>query len=103
MKIFIGYEEKYPVSYEVCKASITRFTDEHDIQPLDKKKLQESKDYWRPFKVKLQTLPLLVFSCRISVIIKTMLLFVMEILCGDVTHKKSKTLLNRVLNLQVCG
>ncbi len=50
MKIFIGYEEKYPVSYEVCKASITRFTDEHDIQPLDKKKLQESKDYWRPFQ-----------------------------------------------------
>ena len=25
-------------------------TDEHNIQPLDKKKLQESKDYWRPFQ-----------------------------------------------------
>ena len=71
MKIFIGYEEKYPVSYEVCKASITRFTDEHDIQPLDKKKLQESKDYWRP-----------------SVTIKTMLFSVMEILCGDVILQK---------------
>ncbi|NDG53600.1 MAG: glycosyltransferase [Flavobacteriia bacterium] len=39
MIIFIGYEEKYPESYEVCKASIERFSEHHDIRPLRKKNL----------------------------------------------------------------
>jgi len=49
VKIFIGYEEKYPESYEVCKASIERYGD-HDIHPLRKPLLQEQGIYSRTFQ-----------------------------------------------------
>ena len=39
MKIFIGYEEDYPEAYEVCKDSIERFNNTHQIVPLIKKNL----------------------------------------------------------------
>jgi len=36
MRIFIGYESRYPQAYEVCKASIERWNKGHDIQPIKK-------------------------------------------------------------------
>ena len=47
MKIFIGYEEAHPEMYDVCKASIKRFSTTHEIYPLRKKKLGM---YKRPYQ-----------------------------------------------------
>ena len=48
MRIFIGYEEAHPEMYEVCKASILRFNNSHDVRPLIKSELQERGIYYRP-------------------------------------------------------
>jgi len=48
MKIFIGYEEEYPEAYKVCKASIERFNNTHEIMPLIKKNLIKEGIYYRP-------------------------------------------------------
>ena len=48
MKIFIGYEEEHPEAYEVCKASIERFNNTHQIIPLVKKNLIKEGLYNRP-------------------------------------------------------
>ena len=50
MKIYIGYEEAHPEMYEVCKASIERFSRQHIIKPLRKKHLIEQGVYSRPFQ-----------------------------------------------------
>ena len=47
MRIFIGYESRYPETYEVCKASILRFNKAHDIQPIIKEEMVD-KGYHRP-------------------------------------------------------
>ena len=47
MKIFIGYEEAHPEMYEVCKASIERFSCLHHIQPVRKAHIEE---YKRPYQ-----------------------------------------------------
>ena len=47
MKIFIGYEEAHPEMYEVCKASIERFSCLHHIQPVRKSQIDE---YKRPYQ-----------------------------------------------------
>ena len=47
MKIFIGYETKYPQQYEVCKASIERFNTAHDIRPIIKEEMIDI-GYHRP-------------------------------------------------------
>ncbi len=47
MNIFIGYEEAHPEMYEVCKASIERFSNLHIIKPIRKKEIPE---YTRPFR-----------------------------------------------------
>tara|TARA_B100001778_G_scaffold324596_1_gene319115 strand:+ start:6518 stop:7177 length:660 start_codon:yes stop_codon:yes gene_type:complete len=47
VKIFIGYEEAHPEMYDVCKASIKRFSTTHEIYPLRKKKLGM---YKRPYQ-----------------------------------------------------
>ena len=39
MKIFIGYENEYPESFEVCAESIRRFNQNHEIIPLLKSEL----------------------------------------------------------------
>ena len=41
MKIFIGYENEYPESFEVCAESIRRFNQNHEIIPLVKSELEE--------------------------------------------------------------
>ena len=50
MNIYIGYEESHPEMYEVCKASIERFSNLHIIKPLRKKHLIEQGVYSRPFQ-----------------------------------------------------
>ena len=50
MNIYIGYEESHPELYEVCKASIERFSNLHIIKPLRKKHLIEQGVYSRPFQ-----------------------------------------------------
>ena len=47
MRIFIGYEEAHPEMYQVCKASIERFSSLHVIKPIRKKDIEE---YTRPFQ-----------------------------------------------------
>tara|TARA_Y100001937_G_scaffold119928_1_gene176392 strand:- start:704 stop:1360 length:657 start_codon:yes stop_codon:yes gene_type:complete len=50
VNIYIGYEEAHPEMYEVCKASIERFSKLHVIKPLIKSKLIEQGVYSRPFQ-----------------------------------------------------
>ena len=50
MNIFIGYEEAHPEMYEVCKASIERFSTAHNIQPLRKASLVSSGVYTREYQ-----------------------------------------------------
>ncbi len=50
MKIFIGYEENHPEMYDVCKASIERFSKLHTIRPLRKTALQDTGVYSRPYQ-----------------------------------------------------
>ena len=50
MNIYIGYEESHPEMYEVCKASIERFSTRHIIKPVRKKLLQQQGVYTRPFQ-----------------------------------------------------
>ena len=50
MNIYIGYEEAHPEMYEVCKASIERFSLQHIIRPIRKKKLIQQGVYSRPYQ-----------------------------------------------------
>ena len=50
MNIYIGYEEAHPEMYEVCKASIERFSSLHIIKPLNKKDLIQQGVYSRPYQ-----------------------------------------------------
>ena len=50
MKIFIGYESEYPEAYAVCKESILRFNDKHEIIPLVKDDLEKQGIYTREFE-----------------------------------------------------
>ena len=50
MNIYIGYEEAHPEMYEVCKASIERFSKLHIIKPLRKKDLIQQGVYSRPYQ-----------------------------------------------------
>ena len=47
MKIFIGFDSKYPKVYQVCRRSIERYSTEHKIIPIDKNRLIEQGLYWR--------------------------------------------------------
>ena len=47
MKIFIGFDSKYPKVYQVCRRSIERYSTEHEIIPIDKNRLIEQGLYWR--------------------------------------------------------
>ena len=49
MIIYIGYDSKQHEAYEVCKASIERYTRRHDIRPLVKEELErDKKNYDQP-------------------------------------------------------
>ena len=50
MKIFIGYENEYPESFEVCAESIRRFNQNHEIIPLVKSELEEKGLYTREYQ-----------------------------------------------------
>ena len=50
MKIFIGYENEYPESFEVCAESIRRFNPNHEIIPLVKSELEEEGLYTREYQ-----------------------------------------------------
>ena len=50
MKIFIGYENEYPESFEVCAESIRRFNPNHEIIPLVKSELEEKGLYTREYQ-----------------------------------------------------
>ena len=50
MKIFIGYENEYPESFEVCAESIRRFNPNHEIIPLFKSELEEKGLYTREYQ-----------------------------------------------------
>lgn len=50
MIIYIGYDSEQPDAYEVCKASIERYSKRHTIIPLVKSQLQERRIYWRQFQ-----------------------------------------------------
>jgi|TARA_R100000353_G_scaffold175926_1_gene147803 hypothetical protein len=50
MKIFIGYENEYPESFEVCAESIRRFNPNHEIIPLIKSELEEKGLYTREYQ-----------------------------------------------------
>ena len=50
MKIFIGYENEYPESFEVCVESIRRFNQNHEIIPLVKSELEEKGLYTREYQ-----------------------------------------------------
>jgi hypothetical protein len=47
MKIFIGYEKKYPEMFEVCRASIRKYNSDIEIIPLIKEGI---KEYSRPYE-----------------------------------------------------
>jgi len=50
--VFIGYEERLPVQYEVCKHSILQTSSGPvDIFPLNHKELRRNKLFWRPWLV----------------------------------------------------
>ena len=44
MIIYIGYDSNQHEAYEVCKASIERYTHRHEIRPLVKQELEKRKD-----------------------------------------------------------
>jgi len=48
MKIFIGYDTREDIAYQVCKHSIVRRQSEVDIRPLKQKELRDSGWYGRP-------------------------------------------------------
>ena len=50
MKIFIGYENEYPESFEVCAEPIRRFNQNHEIIPLVKSELEEKGLYTREYQ-----------------------------------------------------
>ena len=50
MKIFIGYENEYTESFEVCAESIRRFNPNHEIIPLVKSELEEKGLYTREYQ-----------------------------------------------------
>ena len=50
MIIYIGYDSNQHEAYEVCKASIERYTHRHEIRPLVKQELERKGYYWRPYQ-----------------------------------------------------
>ena len=50
MIIYIGYDSQQHEAYEVCKASIERYTHRHTIRPLVKSQLEKERIYWRPYE-----------------------------------------------------
>ena len=50
MKIFVGYESEFPEAYGVCRESILRFNDKHEMIPLVKEDLEEQGIYTRKYE-----------------------------------------------------
>ena len=48
MKVFIGYDPREDIAYQVCKHSILRRQPEADVQPLIQKDLRDAGWYTRP-------------------------------------------------------
>ena len=86
MKIFVGYESEFPEAYGVCRESILRFNDKHEIIPLVKEDLEEQGIYTRKYEGEAQSLLLLAFLSPTFVIMKDLLYFVMETFCGEQTQ-----------------
>ena len=48
-KVFIGYDTRQDIAYQVCEYSLKRFNDDIEIIPLIQKDLRHKKLYWREF------------------------------------------------------
>lgn len=47
MKVYIGYDSREDIAYQVCRYSIKSRRNEADIEPLKQDQLRERKIYWR--------------------------------------------------------
>ena len=48
MKVFVGYDPREDIAYQVCKHSIQRRNKDVEIRPLVQKELRDAGWYWRP-------------------------------------------------------
>lgn len=46
-KIFVGYDTREDIAYQVCEHSIKRYNNNAEVIPLIQKDLRQSKIYWR--------------------------------------------------------
>ena len=46
-KVFVGYDTREDIAYQVCEHSIKRFNKETEVVPLVQKDLRDQKLYWR--------------------------------------------------------
>ena len=46
-KIFVGYDTREDIAYQVCEHSIKRYNNDAEVIPLIQKDLRQSKIYWR--------------------------------------------------------
>jgi len=48
MKVFVGYDPREDIAYQVCKHSIIRKQPDAEVRPLVQKELRDAGWYWRP-------------------------------------------------------
>ena len=46
-KVFVGYDTREDIAYQVCEHSLKRFNTETEVIPLIQKDLRDQKLYWR--------------------------------------------------------
>jgi lipopolysaccharide biosynthesis glycosyltransferase len=54
-KIFVGYDSREDIAWQVCEHSICRFNTNIAVEPIIQKKLREDKLYWRDIDYKAST------------------------------------------------
>ena len=47
MKIFVGYDTREDIAYQVCEYSIYKHSDSAEVIPLNQNILRQDKWYWR--------------------------------------------------------
>ena len=47
MKIYVGYDTREDIAYQVCEHSIYTHSKEAEVMPLNQEQLRKDKWYWR--------------------------------------------------------
>ena len=47
MKIFVGYDTREDIAYQVCEYSVIKHSDNVEVIPLNQDRLRQDKWYWR--------------------------------------------------------